>query len=59
MVDKPRGLVPQFVREEESNTDVLNEILIELKKINTQLILITDNIIKEEDIINSKEDVGP
>ncbi len=59
MGDLDRSLAPQIVREEESNTDILNEILLELKKINTQLIFITDNIIKNEDIIDSKEDVGP
>lgn len=59
MGDLSRGLAPQFIREEESNTDILNEILVELKKINTQLMFITDNNIKNEDIIDSKEDVGP
>ena len=59
MGDLARGLGPQFVREEEGNTDILNEILLELKKINTQLIFITDNVIKDQDIINSKEDIGP
>ena len=59
MSDLERGLAPQFTREEEGNTDILNEILVELKKINTQLIIITDTIIKEQDIINDKEDVGP
>jgi len=59
MSDLPRGLSPQLVREEESNTDILNEILNELKKINSQLILITDNVIKEQDIIDDKEDIGP
>lgn len=59
MADLTQGLVPQRTREEEGNTDILNEILLELKKINTQLVLITDNVIKEQDIINEKEDVGP
>lgn len=59
MGDLPRGLAPQFDKEEEGNTDILNEILLELKKINTQLIFITDNVIKDQDIINSKEDIGP
>lgn len=59
MPDLERGLAPQFSREEEGNTDILNEILLELKKINSHLILITDNVIKEQDIINDKEDVGP
>ena len=59
MTDLPMGLSPQFDKEEEGNTDILNEILLELKKINTQLVLITDNVIKDQDIINSKEDVGP
>ena len=59
MGDLPRGLAPQFAKEEEGNTDILNEILLELKKINTQLILMTDTIIKEQDIINEKEDLGP
>lgn len=59
MSDLSQGLSPQRTREEEGNTDILNEILTELKKINTQLVLITDNIIRDEDIINAKEDVGP
>jgi hypothetical protein len=59
MGDLNRGLAPQFVREEESNTDILNEILTELKKLNTYMSLITDNIIREEDMINDKENVGP
>jgi len=59
MSDLPIGLAPQFSKEEEGNLDILNEILMELKKINTQLILITDNIIKDQDVINEKEDVGP
>lgn len=59
MSDLPRGLAPQFMREEEGNTDILNEMLFELKKINTQLALITDTIIKDNDIIDDKEDVGP
>lgn len=56
MTDLPRGLAPQFIKEEEGNLDTLTQILLELKKINTQLILITDTIIKEENIINDKED---
>ena len=59
MADLPRGLASQFSKEEEGNLDILNEILLELKKINSQLILMTDTIIKEQDIINEKEDVGP
>lgn len=59
MSDLERGLAPQFVREEEGNADILNQILTELKKLNTYMSLITDNIIKDEDIINSKEDLGP
>lgn len=59
MGDLNQGLVPQRTREEEGNTDVLNEILVELKKISTQLIFITDTIVREQDIINDKEDVGP
>ncbi|MCZ7404281.1 MAG: hypothetical protein O8C67_05030 [Candidatus Methanoperedens sp.] len=59
MVDLSRGLAPQAVREEEGNTDILNQILVELKRINTQLILITDNVIRDNDIIDNKEDVGP
>lgn len=59
MGDLTQGLAPQRTREEESNIDILNEILLELKKINTQLILITDTIIKDNDIIDEKEDVGP
>lgn len=57
MSDLERGLAPQFVKEEEGNADILLQILVELKKINTQLAIITDNIIKEEDIIESKEDI--
>ena len=59
MGDLPRGIAPQFTREEEGNTDILNQILVELKRINSQLILITDNVIKDQDIINEQEDVGP
>jgi hypothetical protein len=59
MSDLSQGLTPQFVREEEGNEDVLNEILTELKKINSQLIIITDTIIKEEDLIEENENVGP
>lgn len=59
MSDLVQGLSPQRVREEEGNIDILNEILLELKKINTQLILITDTIIRDEDIIGSIEDAGP
>lgn len=57
MTDLPQGLAPQFTREEEGNTDILMQILIELKKINTQLIFITDNIIRDQDIINDKEEI--
>lgn len=59
MSDLTQGLAPQRTREEESNIDILNEILLELKKINSQLILMTDTIIKEQDIINEREDIGP
>lgn len=59
MSDLPQGLSPQRTREEEGNVDILNEMLFELKKINTQLALITDTIIKDNDIIDDKEDVGP
>ena len=59
MSDLTQGLVPSFNKEEEGNTDILNNILTELKKINSQLIFITDNVIKDQDIINSKEDIGP
>lgn len=59
MSDLERGLAPQLVREEEGNTDILNQILTELKKLNTYMSLITDSIIRDEDIINSKEDLGP
>lgn len=59
MGDLTQGLVPQFTKPEEATIDLLQRILIELKKINTQLIIITDNIIKEEDIIQDKEDIGP
>ena len=58
MTDLSPGLVPQFTKEEEGNTDILNQILVELKKMNSQLIFITDNIIKDEDIIDEKEDIG-
>ena len=57
MSDLPQGLAPTRTKEEEGNTDILNQILTELKKINTQLILVTDSIIKDEDIINSKEEI--
>ena len=59
MTDLPQGLAPQFTRPEEATIDLLQQILVELKKINTQLIIITDNIIREEDIIQDKEDIGP
>lgn len=59
MGDLDQGLAPQRTREEEGNTDVLNEILVELKKISTQLIFITDTIVREQDIIIDKEDAGP
>ena len=52
MGDLHRGTAPQFTQEEEGNTDILKQILVELKRINSQLILITDNVIKDEDIIN-------
>lgn len=57
MKDLPRGLAPQFVKEEERNIDILSQILVELKRINSQLILITDTIIKNEDIIEDKEEI--
>ncbi len=57
MSDLERGLAPQFVKEEESNSDILYQILTELKKINTQLIIITDNVIREQDIIIDKEEI--
>ena len=57
MPDLPRGLAPQFTREEEGNEDVLYQILVELKRINSQLILITDTIIKNEDLIDEKEEI--
>lgn len=57
MPDIERGFAPQFVREEEGNTDVLNQILVELKKLNTYMSIMTDNIISEQDIIESKEDI--
>lgn len=59
MPDLPMGLAPQLIREEEGNTDILNEILTELKKINMQLILITDVVIRDHDISDTSEDVGP
>jgi hypothetical protein len=59
MVDLTQGLVPQRTREEEGNTDILNEILTELKRLNSYMVLITDTIIKEEDLINENENVGP
>lgn len=58
-MSEPPGLTPQFTRPEESTTDLLQLILIELKKINTQLILMTDNVIREQDILDEKEDIGP
>lgn len=57
MPDQPQGLNPQRTREEEGNTDILYQILLELKRINTQLILITDTIVREEDIIKEKEEI--
>ena len=57
MHDLDRGLAPQFTKEEEGNEDILSQILLELKKINSQLILMTDQIIKEEDLIYSKEEI--
>lgn len=57
MSDLERGLSPQFVKEDEGNTDVLNQILVELKKINTYMSIMTDNIVNEQDIIESKEDI--
>lgn len=57
MGDLIRGLAPQFIKEEEGNEDILSQILVELKKINSQLILMTDQIIKDEDIIDSKEEI--
>jgi hypothetical protein len=59
MSDLAPGLDPQFTKPEEATQDILQQILIELKKINSQLILITDNIINEQDIISDKEDIGP
>lgn len=59
MGDIARGIAPQFNKEEEGNTDILNEILLELKKMNTQLIFITDQMVSDQDIISSKEDIGP
>lgn len=59
MGDLVQGLAPQRTREEEGNTDILNEILVEIKRINSQLIFITDNVIKNQDIIDSNEDCGP
>lgn len=58
MVDLTQGLAPQRTKEEEGNTDILTNILTELKKINTQLIYITDVVVKDQDIINEKEDIG-
>jgi len=57
MGDLNHGLAPQFVREEEGGLDILMQILMELKKINTQLIIMTDNIIREQDIIDAKEEI--
>jgi len=59
MGDLTQGINPQRVREEEGNTDILNEILVELKKMNTYLALISDIVINNEDIINCNEDAGP
>lgn len=39
-----------ITRYEDVNTTILNKVLIELKKINIQLALITDNEIKEYDV---------
>lgn len=57
MSDLDQGLAPTRTREEEGNTDILTQILTELKKLNTYMSLITDSIIKDEDIINSKEEI--
>lgn len=59
MGDLTLGFAPQRTIEEESNTDILLEILTELKKISTQLIFITDTIVREQDIISDKENIGP
>lgn len=57
-LDLTRGLSPQFEKPEEGTADILGQILLQLKKINSQLILITDQIIREEDIIKqNKEDI--
>lgn len=57
-LDLTRGLAPQFEKPEEGTADILGQILLELKKINSQLILMTDQIIKEEDIIReNKEEI--
>lgn len=57
MTDQPQGLNPQRTKEEEGNTDILYQILVELKRINSQLILITDTIVREEDILIEKEEI--
>lgn len=59
MSDPAMGLVPQFTKPEEATTDLLYQILTELKKINSQLIIMTDMIIKEEDIMDEKENIEP
>ena len=57
-LDLTKGLTPQFEKPEEGTADILGQILLELKKINSQLIFLTDQVIKEEDIIRgNKEDI--
>jgi hypothetical protein len=56
MADPSPGLTPQFIKPEENTADILQQILTELKKINTQLVLITDNVIREQDVIVDKDD---
>ena len=57
MGDLTLGYSPQRTMIEEGNAEIIMQILTELKKINTQLMFITDNVVKDEDIIEDKEDV--
>jgi hypothetical protein len=57
MADLSPGLVPQFTKQEEGNQDILYQILIELKKINTQLSLMTDTLIEDEKAILDKSNI--
>lgn len=55
-LDLTDGLAPQFEKPEEGTADILSQILVELKKINTQLVFITDQYVKEQDIIDEDKE---